>query len=244
MNDPTMKTSITATLFGLSLGFGGAAPFQNLDFDDANTNQMISVSEFASMGYATNLLPGWEQNYGVALNLNTFPIGFGDIITLVTSNGNYDPWQPLNEMGYPATGPYHLHFEVNGRTSGPTLFSPLSIWQVGDIPADANSLWFFTYGSPFEVRINGSLVPVFYNYLPGAFGANLRAANAAVNLIPYHGTTVELRFTTLPDPPRFYHSYGLDGIHFSPEIVPEPSSWALLVLGGGWLAWTLRRRKH
>ena len=57
----------------------------------------------------------------------------------------------------------------------------------------------------------------------------------AGEISPYAGQTAELRFTV----PTAGGS--LDYIQFSTTPVPEPSTWALLGLGGA-LFWGLKRR--
>jgi hypothetical protein len=118
-------------------------------------------------------------------------------------------------------------------------FFPWSITQVGTIPSDAKTLRFLTYAHPLELRVNDILIPLEFDY--SRFPSTdpiMRAGDAFGDIFAFAGQTVELKFTT---PRSALH--GIDSISFSPETIPEPSSWALLALGGIGLffKWGVRR---
>ena len=66
------------------------------------------------------------------------------------------------------------------------------------------------------------------------------ASPAVGDISAFAGQTVSLEFITLGMRSPFdYNLKGIDSISFSPEMIPEPSTWALLGLGG--IALLLRR---
>ncbi len=96
-------------------------------------------------------------------------------------------------------------------------------------------------GGPFQLRVDGELLPLVYEYPPnyvepppGQFSDILIPIVGDIS--PFSGQTVELDFVTVS---RLGPPNGIDSIFFSPEAIPEPSTWALLCLGG--LAFLLKR---
>ncbi len=234
-----MKKSLCLLCVACGILAAAAQPFQNLGFDGANTNNVMGGGgDGAYVGPTSELLPGWQGNIPSSMGLNLFPIGNTSYATLVTSNRVAPPF--YNDRGvlvYPITGLYHLQLGIWGPA---TNFQPYFISQTGAVPADANSIQFFAYGSQFELQVNGSLVPLVYDYPLFSLGDPWRPANVAGDISAFAGQTVELKFTTLNDPGVVYKTYGLDGIFFSPQVVPEPGTAASLIVGGLLLLW----RKH
>ncbi len=235
-----MKKSLCLLCLTCGILPTAAQPFQNLGFDDANTNNVTPAGGSGYHGPTSELLPGWQENFGSIMGLNLFPVGGTMYDTLVTSNGTFTPYNNLSDLGYPVSGLYHLQLGIWNPT-GP--FLPYILSQVGDVPADARSIHFFTYGSPFELSVNGSLVPLIYNYLPNNTPAPVfTVATVAADISAFAGQTVELKFTTLNDPGIVYKTYGLDGIFFSTQVVPEPGVFSLLALGSLLLGWRFWKR--
>jgi hypothetical protein len=113
------------------------------------------------------------------------------------------------------------------------------LFQTGDVPDDAKSIHFIDFGGPFELRINGSLVPLIYDYPPTWTRGNPTIpVNVYGDVSMFAGQSVELDFTTVRDPASLLN--GIDDISFSRQIVPEPTTWVLWGLGGLGL---LARRK-
>jgi hypothetical protein len=205
-----------------------SAPFQNLGFDTYDTN--------------SSLLPGWHINnpiFNVPPNTSqgTF-IGVNQVTIGLNYHTLYDG-NIVPGVGYafPAFGKYSLAF-VPG-IDGNGVYTPYSLSQTGDIPADAMSIHFLDFGAPFELRINGSLVPLIYDYPPSELKRDPRTpVNVNGDVSMFAGQSAALDFTTVLD--RAYDINGIDEISFSPQIAPEPSTWVLLGLGGLGL---LARRK-
>jgi len=235
-----MKKSLCLLCLACYIRCTTAAPFQNLGFDDANTNNLIISTPSLAIGYTSNLLVGWSASFEPTIGLDTFAAGLG-YKTIVSTNGSH-PFNNLPEPGYPVSGPYHLLL-VPFRDFTTSQFVPDSITQIGDVPADANSIHFFTYGSQFELQVNGSLMPLFYNYLPGSIDPHLNPANVYADISAFAGQTVAMSFITIENLSSYANYYGLDGIFFSPEAVPEPGAFGLLTLGSLLLGWWFRRRR-
>ena len=194
-----------------------SAPFQNLGFDSYDTNSA--------------LLPGWHidsrlLNGRLNTSEGTF-IGLNQVTIGLNYHTLYDgSILPGVGFSFPVSGKYSLGFWAGGDGSG--NYVPYSLSQTGDVPADAKSIHFIDFGGPFELRINGSVVPLLY--IPGNPTVNVYG-----DVSMFAGQNAELNFTTLA-----YEINGIDDISFSPQIVPEPTSWLLLGLGGLGL---LARRK-
>jgi hypothetical protein len=193
-----------------------AAPFINLDFEQATVPPNVLLSENFSAAAA---FPGWTTRIGnVALSTvyyNSAGIG-GPFIAL------YD--YPLGIGGFPVLeGRYSpaLHGLVPDGTEA-------SLSQIGDIPADARSLRLLSPPDrPPLIKINGELLSLVLLSNPGPtlplWGADITA---------FAGSTVELRISTahsVDEVGRGLFS-GADALIFSSIPIPEPSSAALVAL--------------
>jgi hypothetical protein len=214
-----------------------SASFQNLGFDSANTNNLSCFATGSPpyvdcRGLANELLPAWQLSYGnnpfTFINVNLVATGLGGVASL------YDARQTF----LPTFGMYSL-----GLYPGPDIFThvytPQSLIQVGDVPADALSIHFINYGSPFELRANNIMVPLIYQYGPPTQFPDQRLAQVAGDISQFAGMNVELKFITLDVPNSVVN--GIDSITFSSEAIPEPGilsllgAGLLLLFGPGWL---------
>ena len=222
---------------GLALSSAFAATFQNLDFDSATTNITLSLPPDQGVGYgpASDLLPGWQLFQGtdpvsplVGYNLNPISLGVASI---------YD----ANSQGFPApvSGTYSL-----GLYPGYPLseYEPFSLVQTGDIGANVQSIRFINYGSPFELRVNGTLIPLSYEYQPGSTNLDTRLANVTGDVSAFAGQTVQLKFTTVQMPGSVVN--GLDDIGLSAQTAPEPAETALFLLGLCLMGYEFGRRRR
>ena len=196
-----------------------SAPFQNLSFDDANTNNLMGA-----FGPPNEMLPGWRYINPLervpAVGYNVFAVG-QNYLSLYDTN-------IALQLGYsyPVFGKYSLVIAPGIDGSGSVV--PVSLFQTGDVPDDARSIHFIDFGGPFELRINGSLVPLIYYYPPTMF--NRDPVNVYGDVSMFAGQSAELDFTTVRDPACSFN--GIDEISFSPQIAPEPTTWLLFGLGG------------
>src|SRR5439155_3995715 len=76
-------------------------------------------------------------------------------------------------------------------------YQPFSLVQTGDIGANIQSVRFINYGSPFELRVNGTPISLTYEYQPGNTDPDTRLAVVTGDLSAFAGQTVQLKFTTL-----------------------------------------------
>jgi hypothetical protein len=201
-----------------------AAPFQNLGFDDGNTNNTPP----GSVGLSSDLVPAWQIISGAS---GPVPIMLFDAAPFGPPESVADIFllSPNNPNQYPVSGKFSLLLDPAYERS---VQSTASISQIGDIPSDAKSIEFINFLNSFELRVNGNLIPLAYEIFPGS-----QYPSGVGDISGYAGQTVELKFTTIPHtvlppfgPNPFY--YGIDNISFSPDSIPEPSTWALLAFGG------------
>jgi hypothetical protein len=202
-----------------------AQEFQNLDFESANVSNLPSgQSEFVSVADG---LPGWTAYIGTnqltQVGHNVITIGGADV----------GIWGPDYGFGFPPLqGTYTAILQPGPFIGqGPSV----SIAQTGLIPASAKSMQFLAslaYTNDLIVTIGGQIMPV----IPlgsGAFGCDVSMLTDSVEEIEFtiagtHGN--DLNF--------------LDAITFSPEVIPEPSSLSLVLVGVACVAFWQRTRRR
>ncbi len=208
--------------FGIVAAQG--APFRNLGFDEANTNNPVAIIDLGWFwGTPEDLLPGWEIAQKV-VGVNAKPAGL-DFISL------YEP-------GVIADLPVEGRFSV-GLLPPPGTSYTLS--QSGDVPDGARAIHFLSSGVHVRLSINGEEVPTVY--VPRSIGypgdAVSEVYDVFADISGFSGQTVGLSLATLPKDVAPLFS-GLDSISF---IVPEPSSVVLLGAGVAGLVLFMRRKR-
>ena len=203
-----------------------SAPFQNLGFDEANTNGVPP----GTFGPLSQLLPGWNlfNVFGEprSIGYNASIIGLNQVV-LYDSTFSFGAPPPVE-------GKYAL-----GLWPGEGFMQDQALYhlsQIGEVPSDAKTIHFINFASPFDLVVNGQQVPLIYDYPPNYPGPNFNRhipVPAVGDISAFAGRTVELEFITSlaplgPGDPL----HGIDSIFFSPELIPEPSTWALFALGG------------
>jgi hypothetical protein len=212
-----------------------AQDFQDLDFESATL--VTTPGGDISFGPA---FPGWSGFAGTnqltttlydstyldttaisILDTNPLPFGvFGQLI-----DANYTA--VLNAGDYPGLGP-----------------TDVSLSQAGLVPAGTKSLRFLALpaggisASPFAVTLGDTTL----NLVPfPVTNENYTLYEADVSA--FAGLIEELKFTLLAQNPHEDNRYlSLDDILFSPDAIPEPSTFLLAALGGVSLAAFLKRK--
>jgi len=219
-----MKPILFALCIFVSLTTLGAT-FQNLGFDEATTNNVSFNPEIPGTGVGpiSELLPGWDLFSGT---LQLGGLGYNQI----TAGLNYASVYDTNSqyVHYPIEGGYSLGL-IPGPDFGSGAILEYTLSQTGEVPPDATSIRFVNSGSPFELRVNGSFVPLAY------FSVSPSTSVVFGDVSAYSGQEVELQFTTV-----FAGRYLINVIDSVSFTIPEPTTWLLFGLGGLGL---LARRK-
>jgi hypothetical protein len=159
------------------------APFQNLGFDEAKTNNIpLTNGPDGPMGtgLVAELLPGWRLFQG------TNEVSTVDLNVLRNTSGFYRSLYGSQSIyAYGLDGLYGLALSEPTNSLG-------AVVQRGDVPGDAYVLTLKYGGFPFVVQVNGAAIPPIYGPLPTA--GNFRYATFRLGAA-YGGHNVELRFT-------------------------------------------------
>ena len=213
-------------VFALAQG-GQAQGFVNLDFESADVSGYPPRSMDVPIASA---LPGWSGFYG---NIPVGQVWYDGVSLGGTAISVVD-----NNVGVPSFGP------IDGVYSAwlfGSYLAPATISQTGLVPTGTKSLQvdIQSEGTPFQVSLGGqslSMVPLQTFPTFTLYGADISS---------FGGLTENLAFTSpvgsgFPGVPLNFLE--VDDIVFSPNAIPEPASWVLLVCGAGVFA--LSRRKH
>src|SRR5713101_3183549 len=226
-----MKASTILLIYSSCACWAAGAPFQDLGFDDANTNNLVTTAgPGLGTGSIGDLLPGWQLYLGTGpyadllwVNLVAFDLGLASLY-----NPNNTVFAPINH--FPVAGMYSFamlpSYGINGM---PGPYTPFILSQSGDVPANALTLHFTTYGSPFDLRANDTLLPVSYTQGPPTTDPNTRKSDAVADISAFAGQTITLKFTTLDTDGLTTEVNGLDSIYFAP--VPEPGTLVIFSAG-------------
>lgn len=188
------------------------APFRNLGFDEAKTNDLIVAwPNQTGYGYVSNLLYGWEAtspngNY-ISMGLDLYPPIDGSLLgpvsflaSITHSRGKGWPFLP--------EGKYEL--VISGFTS---------ITQTGHVPSDAKYLTYrYTLGY-FDVKLNGQLLQKLVPDMPIRTFAN-SSQYFDVSAFTGHEVQLEVVVGTSQTPTGEIRPAGgiLDSIQFLPEL--------------------------
>jgi hypothetical protein len=155
--------AFVAVLFGMTAC--RAEPFKNLDFELAQTNNVVPFPEFAfpnGQGLLSDLLPGWSLSIGgtesSAFFLNGLALdGGGASILSREALGYYQSSLPeLGSTLFPwgIEGKYGFADSIGAQ-------SPMILSQTGDVPANARFIVLEGDRSPgveFQLYANGKLI--------------------------------------------------------------------------------------
>jgi hypothetical protein len=213
---PAIIQSIIAAICAFSAR--GQDAFQNLDFEAAT----ISQGQGLGVVNTTDALPGWNVFYGAngpqtQMDFNGLIVGsplpwvvlFGTNAEISSIEGNFSVYLAGQQVAFPGEGD-----------------SPAgSINQTGLVPTNAESILFKAQPgtASFVVSLDGQNIPL----TDLATGPNYTLFGGDISA--FAGQISELAFTA----GIFGTGWNLDSIEFSPEAVPEPSTWVLLIFGSG-----------
>lgn len=214
---------------GLLVEGACAAPFRNLGFEEAVKADIPRYeSGFASFGNLSSFVPGWQGPDPFAF-YNSFP----DLADTLSLFDNRNPGLPK----FPVVG----DFAVGVFTGGVGY----ELKQTGTIPDDTKTLRFVFAGALPNVSIDGR--PLFVERQ-----GLVDSGDPALPELQYYGADVQQfagREATLSfnfEGSAYFRSHPqiLDDISFSSmQLIPEPSSGILILLGSGMLLAILFRAK-
>jgi hypothetical protein len=200
-----------------------AQGFVNLNFENASLN---GYSPGAFNVPTNNAIPGWFAYFGASsltsISYNGLSLGGANVSIIDTNNSG---------GLLPLRGKYSVLLQ--GSSFGaPTA---AAVGQTGQIPINTLSLLFYQsltiYG--LQVTFNGQAIPLFQT------GATTNYAIMGGDISAFAGQTGQLLFSALPN----LGNALLDNIQFSSSPIPEPSSLALVALGGLWLGFRRWKRR-
>ncbi len=224
-----------------------AAPFQNLDFEQADPERYLAE------GYAADaLLPGWTVG-GVSNETDLYDVG-------APLGPSYD----VSCLGsrcvsvHDGEGPYGSYLPIAGDFSlliqgGTFLSGRIWVEQIGEIPADARAIEFLAVESRYNgdlidlrITVDGQDLPVYWG--EGVEESGLRSSGLPFSrqIVPlwadiaaFAGQEVALQIGVEARP--FAETDVLiDEVRFT--LVPEPGT-GLLVGAGAWVLGAGRRRR-
>ncbi len=205
-----------------------ASPFQNLDFQSPHVGKLLS-----SDGSVRDIIPGWQLQLGGQYTKSMF---YNDVCISCPSAQLLGPKVPRIGGTFTFTMGSGVLLDGYDRNMGAA-----SIYQVGQVPESAKSIHFNAIVSRgienLHVSLDGRLLELLR--FPNGDSGGLPGYEADVSI--WAGMTAELRFTFGPG--TYPHGVGgpLAAIQFSSipvSAIPEPSTWALLIMGLGALAWS------
>jgi PEP-CTERM motif len=193
---------------------GGAQGFVNLDFESANLSP-VPAGQFGGYVPISDALPGWAAYFGTTQLTQVLQNN------LTLGSGSVDVLGPDWTFGGSAIIDGQYSVELQPDTSDALS---ATITQTGMIPITAKSLQFKKAPTtdPLSVTIGGqtiSMTPLQNTSTYTLYGGDISA---------FAGLMEELKISALPGT----FGFTLDDIQFSPSVVPEPSVFGLLALGG------------
>ena len=223
-----------------------AGEFTNLGFDEPELGNRVDVSDRAPwvwytspplnvyVGTVKDFFPGWR----VIDNVTHAEVT--EAYQLSDSFKDYSEYLGLSPVLVPGDAGYAAEICPAGSMPFP---GGSSLLQTGEVPADAMKLAFRLRYEWFELRVNDQIVPTRFATQWDQISYGIMAdAHLEADVSQFAGQTVELKFTCTPtfSPDGNFHNHSvIDDIAF---VVPEPSAWAMLVVGFAAIGFSRIRR--
>jgi hypothetical protein len=190
--------------------------FVNFDFESANLSPVPS-GQFGGNVSSSDAIPGWLGFIGTTQVSQVLQNN------LTLGNASIDILSPNWDFGGIIEGQYTVVLQPGFDPFGSGHNVSASISQTGFVPANAQSFQFKALASNFSVSLAGqnlSLVML-------GTGANYTLYGADVSL--FAGQNAALTITSLAQNNTANY---FDSMLFSTTAIPEPSTFALVALGG------------
>ncbi len=208
------------------------ADFQNLDFEAGPIyNNPLNYSAIYP-----DVMPNWTVRFGNTVqpgaSCNNFTLDY-PVVALMSQGG-------FLGTNYVIAGNRSAYLQSSANFGDPSSAVNVSISQVGLVPVgtqtllfDARNQWYDSIPispGPFNVTMGGVSVPLIL------LVASAGNATYAANIANWSGQTTELSIGVLASPAWGGANWEgwsvVDSVRFSVESVPEPTSVALITLGG------------
>src|SRR5713101_6166548 len=103
-----MKNSMILLIYSSCACCGLSSPFQDLGFDEANTNNLVSFAGDPGLGTGTigDLLPGWQLYLGAGPYADSLWVNLTFVDLGLASLYNRDNFSPFPRNRFPVQGLY------------------------------------------------------------------------------------------------------------------------------------------
>jgi hypothetical protein len=237
-----MKTILITTAALTACAMAQGQSFVNLDFESPVSPLAPVNSPFPNSVQASRALPGWSVL--TSAGTNSWVLYNDASLTPYASASLYSA---SAGSGHVIGGQYSvlLFSGLQYPTVSTPTGSSTALAQTGLVPEGSLSLRLAIVGSAVDVSLGGTSLPL----VPLGMGTNnvLRYSMWGADVSAFAGLSEELRITVPYSgewPFGIYNSLLIDSIAFSPNPIPEPGTWSLLVLGAAaWLVAKGRRRR-
>jgi hypothetical protein len=219
-------SKISILLLALCLN-GRAQGFMNSDFESAVIIPDPSSPYYPYAVYASTAVPGWTVTGFLGpseLFYDTTSAG-STCVSILSTNGN-----PLYGIPRALAGNFSVY--LYGGVTAPSA----SISQTATVPASAESMEFIGQqagSGTLQVSLGGQNL----SYFALSNGPNYTLYGADVSA--FAGHSEQLTFSAL----HGEQTWNIDNIQFSSTPIPEPSAFALAVLGALALGYNYRRTR-